>query len=134
MKVRLSKYFNCFYYEHRSFFIAELKLEAEEMSPDEYKQEILSNLELLKKYKPKYYIYDASIIFYNPVGPDIQEWLAQNSFRVTNHFIKKEAIIISNSLVMQTSAKQTLEEDESENAIRKVFTSRKEAEKWLFEQ
>lgn len=134
MNIRTSKYFNCFYYSKKSLFIAELTVEADDMSVEEYKKEILLNVELLKKFKPKYYIYDASVIFFNPPGPDVQEWLAKNSFRFTNQFVKKQAIIVSDRLVMLSSANQTLDEDESEKTIRKIFTSRKEAEKWLFEE
>ncbi len=133
MKVRDSKYFTCSFIKKKSFFIVEVKEDAEEMSPQEYKEEILSNIELLKKFRPKRYLYDFSLIYYNPVGPDIQQWLAENSFKITNKFVEKQAIVASKSLLMQISARQTLDDDNSMFTKRRIFIDRKEAEKWLFE-
>ena len=133
MKVRESKYFSCFFIKKKSFFIIELKEEAEEMSEKEYKKEILANIELMKKLRPKKYLYDFSLVYYNPAGPDIQQWLVENSFKVTNEFVEKQAIVSSSSLLMQVSARQTLDDDDSFFTQRRIFKNREEAEKWLFE-
>jgi hypothetical protein len=128
------KFFNKFFYPDKSLYIFEATYEVDDINEEEYKTEILENVKLIKKFQPKYYLYDASKPRYQVVAPEMQKWLYENSLKITSEIIEKEAIVINDVLLVQVSVKQVLEEEKAEKVKRKMFTNKEEAIKWLLEK
>ena len=127
------KFFNKYFYEDKSLYVFEATYEVDDITEEQYKKEILESVELIKKYRPKYFLYDASRPKYQVVHPELQKWLYENSMKITAQIVEKEAVIVNEDILVQHSIKQTLDEDKVGKTARKMFLSKEEAMKWLFE-
>ncbi len=134
MLVYKSKYANAYYDSSKSLFSVVWKDDKRKMTEKTFKKTLTGYIEKILEIKPKYFLFDAYNVFF-PISPELQIWMHKNSLEKTSGIIEKEAVLVSDDLIMYLSADQTLSEEKLEKTItkRKIFTDKETAMKWLFE-
>lgn len=133
MQVYKSKFADAFFDSENFLFSVVWKDPKQKMTDETFKQTIKEYILKIIELKPKFFLFDASTIFF-PIDPKLQEWMNENSLVKTREIIKKEAILVKKDLIMYLSAEQTIETEEIRKADRKIFYSKNEAIKWLFSE
>ncbi len=124
-------------YMHLAFF-AELELiemtwfpSTDNMTEEEYKQELLNYLDLVLKFRPNKVIGDTRNLFF-AIVPELQEWINQTIFPpILEVGVKKVAFIMSQEIVAQLSIEQTMEEQEGLKFISAYFDNKESAKDWV---
>jgi hypothetical protein len=104
------------------------------MGDDDYKQEFLNYLEVIKVHRPQRIIGDSRKLDFG-ITPDLQEWTNQTVFPVALEMgLNKVALVLNNDLITQLSIEQTMEEVEGVKFITSYFDDKEAARKWIIAQ
>jgi hypothetical protein len=117
-------------YEPENSLIINNWKDEKEMTDEDFKEEIISWVELVEKYNPENLIADTRKFNYT-VSVELQEWNEKKVFpRLANAGVKKFAVIESEELVAQLSLEQTM--DVAGDVMQhQFFTSQDEARAWM---
>lgn len=103
----------------------------EKMSNEEYKQEMLSYLERIKAYQPKFALPNTTELRF-AISPEIQDWMNQHIFTGFLELgMQAAAFVVSADLFAQVSIEQTMEEDMGISFKTRYFEDREAALDWL---
>jgi len=104
------------------------------MTDEDYKQEFLNYVELIKIHRPQRIIADSRKLDFG-INPDLQDWTNQTVFPVALEMgLNKAALVLNNDLITQLSIEQTMEEVEGVKFITNYFDDLEEARKWIIAQ
>lgn len=103
----------------------------EELTDEEYCEELKLQVELISKYKVVKELFDTKDFVFT-ISIELQEWTAKNIFPELQKLgIKQFALVVPETLIAELSLSQAIDED-VEGAFRsKFFKSRDEARKFL---
>ena len=105
---------------------------SEDMSTEEYKEEMTKNAEEYKKHGPSKSLIDTRQFLFT-ITPEVQEWTDKEIFPVfVESGLKKLAFVVSQSLFAQVSVEQMLDEQTaSQHFQSQYFDDRDKALAWL---
>jgi hypothetical protein len=122
-------YFKIFHDPQNALFESSW-LDADKVTPDIFKQEMLAYVELVNTYQPQYYLTDSTFT----ISVELQDWVTEHVFPYTMHAtVKKFALITPSDFIAQVSLEQTI--DTGEKYIGAIpiqyFNNRQDALQWL---
>ena len=133
-KKLLENQFCTYYYDNRNKFLIQLWTnENDDMTEDDYKNEMQNYLNFVQKHT----IFHALINlkqFNFTIAPHIQTWVDENIAIHANKIVKKIAFVLSQDLMVALSVEQVMTEDEGKNyKALNYFDNEKAAKKWLLD-
>jgi hypothetical protein len=134
--IRKSKFTRRFYDENQALIKSVWLLSTEFMTDVRYRQEMLSAVELVKKYPCKYFLADTTWFKY-VISPDLQDWTATHiAEAIANLGVMRFAYIIPEEYISSLSVEQTVEEADQLKVNKPYhlayFYTEEEAREWLF--
>lgn len=121
------------YDESRKYLHYEWGDKTEGILPHQYKETLLKYAEAVETHSPDVLLVDDRNSKFT-VPPDLQEWLGDVIFpRVTAAGLKKYAVIMHDDFIKRLATEQAVEENREAGLQHKLFSSKEEAEAWLFE-
>lgn len=136
MKIYESDYKIVHYDEGVSLMHIDWTPETINLNDETYRREASLLLDMVKKYRPKYFISDTRK-FNFLITPETQEWLAVNILsQLSDYGIEKFAACTSEDMVAQLSIEQTFKETENTKMGYRTgyFANTEDARKWLLEE
>lgn len=133
IKVYESNYLKVVYF--RDFSLVEMiwKKETKWMSENEYKEEFLIFIELIRELKSTKGIINTKYLYF-PIIPNLQEWTNEIIFPVLLSLdANKVAFLVSSINVIQIGIEQTMEESLGQNFLTKFFDDYEEAKQWILD-
>ncbi|WP_291726577.1 STAS/SEC14 domain-containing protein [Bernardetia sp.] len=105
---------------------------SEEMTEEEFKDEMLGFRELFLQHKPKKELVNTKDFLFT-IHPEIQKWTDENIHKLQNEqgCLKKVAFIVSEDVIAALSVEQIFDEENSAAFNVRYFSERQEAEEWL---
>jgi hypothetical protein len=126
-----TKYFVINFDEENELFHYVFHKTTEQMTSEEYVNELKIFIDLVKEHKPKKVLGDM-IDFGFSITPEIQEWVNANLFQVYKEInFKKIAILLSKGFIESLSIEQTMEEDTTNSFETSYFNDEETALRWL---
>ncbi len=119
-----------FFEEHKILQIKWFSI-SEQMTDEDFKNQILHEKNAVKTYKPKTIFADATNFAF-PISPILQEW--HNDFLFPTFIeerLKKIGILVSNDIVVQMSVEQLINDDKNITFITQYFNDKNKAFEWL---
>lgn len=107
------------------------KKESENMSVEDFKQQISFIREAVIQYKP-YYILGLTVEMTYGITPELQEW--HNDFLFSafrDEKLQKLAVIVSEDIFTQVSIEQLIEDEKDASFITQYFDKEADALDWL---
>lgn len=133
MKIYESDYLLIEHLIEKNMVKLEWSEKSENMSDEQYKQEMLKYAESLEKHHPKYVLIDTKSASF-PISPDLQKWTNMHIIsKAIDVGLQKTAVIYSTDFITQLSVEQVFDEDKQSVIRRQIFDNLKDAEEWLFE-
>ncbi|WP_044211921.1 hypothetical protein [Flammeovirga sp. OC4] len=104
------------------------------MPEEEYRQEVLSHLEITEKFGPQGMLVDTKNAYYN-VMPETQDWINQKFVGLVAEIgLQKMAWIVSEDFFAQISFDQFIDDATDQQALKiQYFTTEDEALEWLIQ-
>lgn len=116
-----------------NFLQADWFEKSEEMSDDDFKNEMEKELEYVQKFNIENYLID-TLNFRFIINPDLQAWAdTYINTKLDKLGLKKLAYVVSQDYIAQLSITQTMGESVKQNYQTHFFASFEEAETWLAE-
>ncbi len=69
--------------------------------------------------------------FYFLITPELQEWMAENITKGSEHLVEKAALVIPSELFVEVSLEQTMDEMETGKLDTAFFDNEQNARDWL---
>jgi len=118
----------------KEYNLIESAFTSEEISENNFKKELLSFLEICRKYVPKQTIWDLRDFSF-AITPIIQDWIDENINKVEVELgVKKEAFLMSKNFISQLSIEQSMDEEYGKKLQAKYFSEREDAINWLLQE
>ena len=131
MQVYKSQFLKLMFFEEYKLIEMIWFPETENMTEEEFKQEQLNYLDIIKKLKPNKVLPDTREMNF-PVSPKMQEWTNKTLFPPSLEMgLNKAAIVASKEFITELSVEQTMEEVFGQKFITKYFNNREDAKKWI---
>ncbi len=106
---------------------------SEMMDDDDFKHEMEIELKYVEEHKITKYLID-TLNFRFVITPALQTWTDKHvNKRLDELGLQRLAYIVSQDFISQLSIKQTMNESEKQNYETRFFTSKEDAETWLFD-
>ena len=102
------------------------------MSFEEFKDESLLYIQLLKLHRPKKILFKLKDLLF-PLTPEIQEWTDKNVIAVEKEICEKLALDMPSSFIEELSVEQLAEEEHAKDLGIKLFDNERNAIEWLME-
>ena len=113
------------------FLQADWFAKSEEMSDQDFKNEMEKELEYVEKFQIKHYLID-TLNFRFIINPDLQSWAdTYVNTKLDELGLKKLAYVVSQDYIAHLSITQTMSESVKQNYQTNFFASLEEAEAWL---
>ena len=131
MEVYSSDYMKLFVHEQYSL-LEEVWFETSRgMTNDDFKQEMLFILKIIKTNNVKYHLVDLESFLF-VLTLDLQKWILKNFIIPSvRHSLEKTAFVVSDDLFSQMSIELAVEEDSKGSFKREYFTNKAKAFHWL---
>jgi hypothetical protein len=128
----LENKFCTYYYDEQNTFITQLWTnESDEMTEDDYKNEMLNYLSFVQKYTTSTVLINLQQFNFTIV-PEIQTWVDDNVAVHANKIVEKIAFILPKDLMVELSVEQVMTEEEGKNyKALNYFDTEKLAKEWL---
>lgn len=131
MEVYKSKYLELHYYQDEDYLLAIWIETNEEMTDVAYQNEMLQQLEVIKKYKISGLLPDARNLQFM-ITHEMQDWLDENIFiPAFQAGLTKVAILVSKEFYTSLSIELTMSEQQGQQFNTKYFNTREDAKNWL---
>ncbi len=131
MEVYKSKNLTITYSEEGSMLTMDWAPAVEDVSEEEYKDEMMQYIKSIETYTPDAVLIDATKANY-AINPDLQIWINKNIIaRAMKAGLKKTAIVLPDDLITRLGVEQTFDEDKNPVIKRQYFGNVKEAKEWL---
>lgn len=131
MEVYNSEFQTIYYHADLDLLEAVWKPACEDMSDDDYKNELRKQVELVKKHNVKRELFDTKNFGF-PITPDLQEWTDKEIYSAKGELgVNQFALVMSEEEISQLSLEQAMEEGQAYVFQPKFFTSSEEAKAWF---
>lgn len=128
-----SKFSKLFYDAERSFIKAVRKGDTENMSDEDYRNDMLALLDILKEKKATHVLMDNSE-FHFTIAVELQDWASQHIvIPAAENGLRRLAFIESDDIFANVSSRQAMEVKRGETLTFRYFDDKEKAVKWLFE-
>lgn len=119
--------------KRNNFLQADWFEKSEEMSDDDFKNEMEKELEYVERFNIENYLID-TLNFRFIINPDLQAWADTHiNTKLDTLGLKKLAYVVSQDYIAQLSITQTMSESVKQNYQTRFFASFEEAKTWLAE-
>ncbi len=130
MILHKSNYVEIYWEEENSLIIDKFLLMSIDMSPEEFKEEMIIFVEMCEKYMPeKELVHLLDMRF--AIGVDEQTWMNEVIFPRYADIIKRMAFLVPRNFISELSVEQTMEEEIGSKFLQKYFDSEEKARDWL---
>lgn len=104
----------------------------EDMTADQFKAELQTYLEFVKKYHPEKVLLDTSLFLFT-IEPKLQEWVDKEiNAKSPQYGVQKIAMLVTTDLFAQVSMEQTIEEANASTLLDiRFFDEKTQAMQWL---
>jgi len=130
MKVHQSQFHELTYDEKNSFLESNWSLDTDEMTTDEFKQELEVYLQLVERYQTKLVLFDFRYFLFT-ITPNIQTWIDNEISATEKLIIHQQAILMPSDFIAELGVEQTVEEPHNQELNIKLFKVREKALRWL---
>lgn len=130
-KIYESKNVIVFYDEQKNLFEKEWLEHTENLTEEEFKEEMRIYGDLVLRYKPEKELVD-TCKFQFTIAPDVQDWIGENVFPIYPQAGLRWAAFIANpEFITQLSVEQLMESGDGKYLLKHFFDNKEEAREWL---
>lgn len=130
MKVHQSQFHELIYDNRSSFLESKWSLETDQMTDDEFKQELRIYLQFVEKYQVRLVLFDFRNFLFT-ITPDMQTWIDDEISATEKLIIHQQAILMPGDFIAELGIEQTIEEPNNQELNIKLFKVHERAFQWL---